>query len=43
MKITIKEPKDPALFSYLKELGFEVKKEKKYKTNKHVFIEKSYV
>jgi len=27
-------------FSYLDELGFDLKKEKKYKTNKHVFIEK---
>ncbi len=27
-------------FSYLEELGFALKKEKKYKTNKHVFIEK---
>lgn len=25
-------------FSYVKELGFEVKKEKVYKTNKHVFL-----
>ncbi len=27
-------------FSYVEELGFTVTKEKKYKTNKHVFIEK---
>lgn len=27
-------------FSYVSDLGFEVKKEKKYKTNKHVFIAK---
>jgi 16S rRNA (guanine966-N2)-methyltransferase len=27
-------------FSYLESLGFEVEKEKKYKTNKHVFIRK---
>ena len=25
-------------FSYLEDLGFEVEKEKKYKTNKHLFI-----
>lgn len=27
-------------FSYLPELGFSVKKEKRYRTNKHLFIEK---
>lgn len=27
-------------FSYLEELGFEMTKEKKYKTNKHVFIQR---
>lgn len=27
-------------FSYVKELGFSVIKEKKYKTNKHIFIER---
>ncbi len=27
-------------FSYLEELGYEVLKEKKYKTNKHMFIQK---
>ena len=27
-------------FSYVKELGFVIVKEKEYKTNKHVFIEK---
>lgn len=27
-------------FSYLSELGFAVKKEKRYKTNKHMFLEK---
>lgn len=28
-------------FEYLQELGFEITKEKKYKTNKHVFIRRS--
>ena len=28
-------------FSYLNELGFTLQKEKKYKTNKHVFLDKS--
>ena len=28
-------------FSYLEELGFSMLKEKMYKTNKHVFIEKA--
>ena len=27
-------------FSYLESLGFEMIKEKKYKTNKHVFIQR---
>lgn len=27
-------------FSYLPALGFEITREKKYKTNKHVFIRK---
>ncbi|MDE6608020.1 MAG: 16S rRNA (guanine(966)-N(2))-methyltransferase RsmD, partial [Lachnospiraceae bacterium] len=27
-------------FTYLDEIGFELVKEKKYKTNKHVFIQK---
>ena len=27
-------------FSYVEELGFEVVKEKEYKTNKHIFLEK---
>ena len=27
-------------FSYVEDLGFEVIKEKKYKTNKHIFLEK---
>ena len=28
-------------FSYLPELGFSLVREKKYKTNKHVFIKKA--
>lgn len=28
-------------FSYVEDLGFSIKKEKKYKTNKHVFVEKN--
>ena len=28
-------------FSYLKDLGFEILREKVYKTNKHLFIEKA--
>ena len=28
-------------FSYLEDLGFTLIKEKEYKTNKHVFIEKA--
>ena len=27
-------------FSYVDELGFEITKEKRYKTNKHIFIKK---
>ena len=27
-------------FSYVEELGFEIVKEKEYKTNKHIFLEK---
>ena len=27
-------------FSYVEELGFEMVKEKEYKTNKHIFLEK---
>ena len=27
-------------FSYVEELGFSIYKEKKYKTNKHVFLER---
>ena len=27
-------------FSYVDSLGFEIVKEKKYKTNKHIFLEK---
>ena len=28
-------------FSYLEEMGYTVEKEKKYKTNKHMFIRKT--
>lgn len=28
-------------FSYLQDLGFEIIREKTYKTNKHLFIEKA--
>jgi 16S rRNA (guanine966-N2)-methyltransferase len=27
-------------FSYVEELGFEIVKEKEYKTNKHIFLDK---
>lgn len=30
-------------FSYVEELGFSIVKEKKYKTNKHIFLEKSII
>ena len=29
-------------FSYVGELGYSVEKEKKYKTNKHVFLRKTF-
>lgn len=30
-------------FSYLEELGYEIFKEKKYKTNKHIFIRRKHI
>ena len=28
-------------FSYVEDLGYEIKKQKKYKTNQHVFLERA--
>lgn len=39
--LIIVEASDDTSFDYVKELGFEIKKCKKYKTNMHLFLEKS--
>lgn len=39
--VIIVESSKETVFSYLKELGFTLRKEKIYKSNKHVFLEKT--